>query len=153
MLPLPSLRYRYARVCGVPAEQAVLALSGEEVSDILLDNLKTATPWMIKVVNVELLSRYAACGLGSAMQIAAHFANLIRVSEAVVVRQRAGGALLGIAPRLTSDQRNEIAVELSKALESGHYDFPSISPSIWARSCCGFLRQSWTRSSTIWRSF
>ena len=96
VLPLPSLRYRYARVCGVPAEQAVLALSGEEVSDILLDNLKTATPWMIKVVNVELLSRYAACGLGSAMQIAAHFANLIRVSEAVVVRQRAGRALLGI---------------------------------------------------------
>ena len=47
MLPLPSLRYRYARVCGVPAEQAVLALSGEEVSDILLDILKTATPWMI----------------------------------------------------------------------------------------------------------
>ena len=128
VLPLPSLRYRYARVCGVPAEQAVLALSGEEVSDILLDNLKTATPWMIKVVNVELLSRYAACGLGSAMQIAAHFANLIRVSEAVVVRQRAGRALLGIAPRLTSDQRNEIAVELSKALESGHYEFSKYIP-------------------------
>lgn len=128
VLPLPSLRYRYARVCGVPAEQAVLALSGEEVSDILLDNLKTATPWMIKVVNVELLSRYAACSLGSAMQIAAHFANLIRVSEAVVVRQRAGRALLGIAPRLTSDQRNEIAVELSKALESGHYEFSKYIP-------------------------
>ena len=128
VLPLPSLRYRYARVCGVPAEQAVLALSGEEVSDILLDNLKTATPWMIKVVNVELLSRYAACGLGSAIQIAAPFANLIRVSEAVVVRQRAGRALLGIAPRLTSDQRNEIAVELSKALESGHYEFSKYIP-------------------------
>lgn len=125
---LPSLRYRYARVCGVPAEQAVRALREQEVSDILLDNLKTATPWMIKVVNVELLSRYAACGLGSAMQIAAHFANLIRVSEAVVVRQRAGRALLGIAPRLTGEQRNEIAVELSKALESGHYEFSKYIP-------------------------
>ena len=125
---LPSLRYRYARVCGVPAEQAMEALTNEEVSDILLDNLKTATPWMIKVVNVELLSRYAACGMGSAMQIAAHFANLIRVSEAVVVRQRAGRALLGIAPRLTSEERNEIAVELAKALESGHYEFSKYIP-------------------------
>ena len=125
---LPSLRYRYARVCGVPAEQAMEALTNEEVSDILLDNLKTATPWMIKVVNVELLSRYAACGMGSTMQIAAHFANLIRVSEAVVVRQRAGRALLGIAPRLTSEERNEIAVELAKALESGHYEFSKYIP-------------------------
>ena len=125
---LPSLRYRYARVCGVPAEQAMEVLTNEEVSDILLDNLKTATPWMIKVVNVELLSRYAACGMGSAMQIAAHFANLIRVSEAVVVRQRAGRALLGIAPRLTSEERNEIAVELAKALESGHYEFSKYIP-------------------------
>ena len=125
---LPSLRYRYARVCGIPAEEAVGALSNQEVSDILLDNLKTATPWMVKVVNVELLSRYAACGRGSAMQIAAHFANIVRVSEAVVVRQRAGRALLGIAPRLTGEQRNEIAVELAKALESGHYEFSKYIP-------------------------
>ena len=125
---LPSLRYRYARVCGIPAEEAVGALSNQEVSDILLDNLKTATPWMVKVVNVELLSRYAACGRGSAMQIAAHFANIVRVSEAVVVRQRAGRALLGIVPRLTGEQRNEIAVELSKALESGHYEFSKYIP-------------------------
>ena len=126
--PLPSLRYQYARVQGMAAENAVKALKPEELSDILLDNLKTATPWMIKVVNVELLARYAACGGGSAMQIAAHFANIIRVSEAVVVRERAGRALLGIAPRLTSEERNEVAVELAKALEAGHYEFSKYIP-------------------------
>ena len=126
--PLPSLRYQYARVQGMAAEDAVKALRPEELSDILLDNLKTATPWMIKVVNVELLARYAAHGGGSAMQIAAHFANIIRVSEAVVVRERAGRALLGIAPRLTSEERNEIAVELAKALEAGHYEFSKYIP-------------------------
>ena len=126
--PLPSLRYQYARVQGMAAEEAVKALRPEELSDILLDNLKTATPWMIKVVNVELLARYAAHGGGSAMQIAAHFANIIRVSEAVVVRERAGRALLGIAPRLTSEERNEVAVELSKALEAGHYEFSKYIP-------------------------
>ena len=104
------------------------ALKPEELSGILLDNLKTATPWVIKVVNVELLSRYAACGGGSALQIAAHFANLIRVSEAVVVRERAGRALLGIAPRLTSGERNEIAVELAKALEAGPSEFSKYIP-------------------------
>ncbi len=128
LLSLPSLRYQYALVCGTPVEDAVGALKPEELSGILLDNLKTATPWVIKVVNVELLSRYAACGGGSALQIAAHFANLIRVSEAVVVRERAGRALLGIAPRLTSGERNEIAVELSKALEAGHYEFSKYIP-------------------------
>ena len=126
--PLPSLRYQYVRVQGMAAEEAVKALKPEELSDILLDNLKTATPWMIKVVNVELLARYAACGGGSAMQIAAHFANIIRVSEAVVVRERAGRALLGIAPRLTSEERNEVAVELAKALEAGHYEFSKYIP-------------------------
>ncbi len=126
--PLPSLRYQYARVQGMAAEKAVKALKPEELSDILLDNLKTATPWMIKVVNVELLARYAAYGGGSAMQIAAHFANIIRVSEAVVVRERAGRALLGIAPRLTSEERNEVAVELAKALEAGHYEFSKYIP-------------------------
>ncbi len=126
--PLPSLRYQYGRVQGMAAEEAVKALKPEELSDILLDNLKTATPWMIKVVNVELLARYAAHGGGSAMQIAAHFANIIRVSEAVVVRERAGRALLGIAPRLTSEERNEVAVELSKALEAGHYEFSKYIP-------------------------
>ena len=126
--PLPSLRYQYARVQGMAAEYAVKTLRPEELSDILLDNLKTATPWMIKVVNVELLARYAAHGGGSAMQIAAHFANIIRVSEAVVVRERAGRALLGIAPRLTSEERNEIAVELAKALEAGHYEFSKYIP-------------------------
>ena len=126
--PLPSLRYQYARVQGMAAEEAVKALKPEELSDILLDNLKTATPWMIKVINVELLARYAAHGGGSAMQIAAHFANIIRVSEAVVVRERAGRALLGIAPRLTSEERNEVAVELAKALEAGHYEFSKYIP-------------------------
>mgnify|MGYP000305562249 CR=1 FL=1 len=57
-----------------------------------------------------------------------HLSNLIKVSEFVVVRHDAGRALLRLAPLLTPDQRNEIAVELLKGLEVGEYEFSKYIP-------------------------
>lgn len=101
----------------------------EAVSNVFLDNLKTATPWVLKAVGVEyLLNQAAHGGHANTLHIATHFSNLIKVSENVVVRRMAGAALLSIAPMLTPDRRNEIAVELSKALETGQAEISQYIP-------------------------
>lgn len=99
------------------------------VSGIFLENLKAATPWVIKHVNIELLlDRIQNANDGLLLQIAAHFSNLVKVSERVTVRHSAGNALLSVIPLLTLTQRNEIAVELSKGLEIGAYEFSKYIP-------------------------
>ncbi|MCI9121770.1 MAG: cytidyltransferase-related domain protein [Oscillibacter sp.] len=108
----------------VSAQQALLD-QGE--AGILLDNLKTATPWVLKAVGVEYLLDRARQG-ETAFHIAAHFSNLMKVSENVVVRRLAGEALLDIAPRLTPPRRNEIAVELCEALETGQAEISQYIP-------------------------
>ena len=100
-----------------------LHLQEAQVSDIFLDNLKTATPWIIKQVNLRLLTDDARNDHGSALHIATHLSNLIKVSDRVTVRHGAGSALLEIAPRLTVDQRNEVSVELCRGLELGQQEF------------------------------
>ncbi|MFR6394718.1 MAG: hypothetical protein ACLUNQ_06190 [Oscillospiraceae bacterium] len=68
------------------------------ISDIFLDNLKTATPWILKQVNIRLLEDYAAREDGPVLHIATHLSNLIKVSDRVTVRHSAGNALLALAP-------------------------------------------------------
>lgn len=104
----------------------------EAVSGVFLDNLKTATPWVLKAVGVEYLLNQAE-QVGNILHIATHFSNLIKVSENVVVRRMAGAALLSIAPQLTPDRRNEIAVELSKALETGQAEISQYIPEYLGR--------------------
>ena len=62
------------------------------------------------------------------LHIAAHFSNLLKVSERVVVRHDAGTALIHIAHLLEPDHRNEIATELTKGLEVGEYAFSKYIP-------------------------
>lgn len=98
-------------------------------SEIFLKNLKAATPWVVKMVNLDHLLEQISKGTSSQiLQVAAHLSNLVKVSERVAVRHRAGEALLSIVPLLTLAQRNEIAVELSKGLEIGEYEFSKYIP-------------------------
>ena len=105
-------------------------LDGEDaVSNVFLDNLKTATPWVLKAIGVEyLLDQVESGNRANVLHIATHYSNLMKVSENVVVRRMAGAALLAIAPALTPDRRNEIAVELSKALETGQAEISQYIP-------------------------
>lgn len=64
----------------------------------------------------------------SALQIATHFSNLVKVSERVAVRHNAGSALVTVAPLLTLAQRNEVTIELTKGLEIGQYEFSKYIP-------------------------
>ena len=121
----------YERLPGKEREhaQCVEALNGLDIADLFLENLKTATPWVMKEVNIHLLLyRVYHEGQAHAFQVATHLANLIRVSERFAVRHRAGEALVRMAPLLTLDQRNEIAVEMSRGMESASYEFSKYIP-------------------------
>ena len=114
--------------CDTTAQQAVL-YGRDVVSDIFLDNLKASTPWVIKAVNIKLLVDQVDHGIyDHILHIAAHFSNLIKVSERVAVRHEAGRALLKLIKLLKPDQRNEIAIELVKGLEVGEYEFSKYIP-------------------------
>lgn len=62
------------------------------------------------------------------LHVATHLGNLVKVSETVVVRRRAGEALVSIIDKMPLSQRNEIAVELGKGLEIGDYQFSKYIP-------------------------
>ena len=117
----------------VLSQGAPLLLPEDVVSEIFLDNLKTATPWITKQGNLRLLTDFARSGKSPALHIATHLSNLIKVSDRVTDRHSAGNALLALAPRLTADQRNEVAVELCRGLELGQQEFTKYIPDYLGR--------------------
>jgi len=129
-ITMTFLQYRVLTNLGCETEeQQKVIYDHDVVSDIFLDNLKSATPWIIKAVNIKLLVDQIDHGkYEHILHIAAHFSNLIKVSENVIVRHDAGHALLRVIGLLTPDQRNEIAVELLKGLEVGEYEFSKYIP-------------------------
>lgn len=129
-MTLTFLQCRILMNLGLDAAAQQDILYGHDiVSDIFLDNLKTATPWITKAVNIELLADQIERGhTDHILHISAHLSNLIKVGERVVVRHSAGRALIKIAPLLSLDQRNEITVELLKGLEVGEYEVSKYIP-------------------------
>ncbi|MFL0247843.1 cytidyltransferase [Candidatus Clostridium stratigraminis] len=90
----------------------------KKIPDMFLSNLKTATDWVRKKSQILLLEEYTieniqANGLHSAI----HFCNLLKVSAVESVRNSAGEAILQLMPSLSLAERNEVAVELLRALE------------------------------------
>ena len=120
----------------------ILRRAGRDVSDlehtlyhtdvtgeVFLDNLKIATPWVVKVAGVEMLRDQVEHGVEThILHIATHFSNQVKVSERVGVRYTAGSALVRILPRLRREQRNEVVVELGKGLEMGQYEISKYIP-------------------------
>lgn len=99
------------------------------LSTMFLDNLKTSTPWVVKKANISfMLMSMDELTEDHCIQIATHFANLLKVSETVAVRRRAGEALVEIMDRIPYGARNEVAVELINALDLGDYQFTKYIP-------------------------
>lgn len=99
------------------------------ISNLFLENLKQATPWVRKVVNIELLLEQLDHNQrDQLLHVATHFSNLLKVSERVAVRHAAGEALVSLGPLLLQDQINEITIELTKGLEIGEYEFSKYIP-------------------------
>ena len=105
-------------------------LTDEQLSAMFLDDLKSHVSWLVKMANISVMSspEVRDAERGRLLHIATHFANLIKVSETVSVRRRAGEALLSIIPELSVDQRNELMVELFNGLEIEDYQFSGIIP-------------------------
>ena len=129
-LPLMFLRYKILLRAGEDVSRYQQMLYQQDItSEIFLDNLKIATPWVSKVVGIELLRDQVEQGLmDHILHISTHFSNLVKVSERVVVRHTAGQALVGILPKLRREQRNEVVVELGKGLEMGQYQISKYIP-------------------------
>lgn len=101
----------------------------ENIQEIFLDNLKTATDWMNKKVNIDILYDQVkdspkTAGLHTGM----HFCNLLKVSAVERVRNYAGHTLLNIFQYLSLGERNEVAIELIRALEMQSYQFTKYIP-------------------------
>lgn len=91
----------------------------KKVQEIFLSNLKTATDWVRKREQIDLLLQYSLDNpeTGSGLHTAIHFCNLLKVSAVESVRNTAGNAVLKLMPSLTPAERNEVAVELLRAME------------------------------------
>lgn len=107
----------------------------DAISIMFRENLKVGTPWVVKIVNIDFLLRQSLSGYLSShkFHLAAHLSNLLKVSERVTVRHRAGSGLIDIAETLPIEQLNEIVIELTKGLEVGEYQFSKYIPEYLGR--------------------
>lgn len=145
------LKYRILRRAGLDVADMEATLYQTDItSEVFLDNLKIATPWVVKVAGVELLWDQVKHGSQAHnLHIATHFSNLVKVSERVVVRQNAGQALVNILPTLRRDQRNEVVVELGKGLEMGQYQISKYIPQYLGEAAL-FLHPSELDEQVLW---
>lgn len=101
----------------------------KEREEVFLSNLKTATQWIVKRNSIKLLSFYTLDGdLISPINTALHLCNLLKVSAMESVRRTAGSSLLNLMRELSSYERNEVAVELLRALEIEGHRFTEYIP-------------------------
>ena len=107
-----------------------------ERSDLYLSDLKNAVPWMVKLVQIDLLADDALRHPENAFLTGMHLSNLLSVSEHLPVREYAGQNLLKICPRLTVAQNNEIAIDLLRELESGQEQISRFIPPYAGRILC-----------------
>lgn len=100
-----------------------------QISNIFLSNLKTATNWVTKKVQVKMLLEYfLEYNNMNGLYIAIHYCNLLKVSAVESVRNGAGSALVALFPKLPLEQRNDLAIELLRALEIEGYQFTKYIP-------------------------
>lgn len=135
---LPSISYLRYKIANKLFSNSTLtslcyekfsAQSDNMISDIFLRNLKTATNWIDKKINIEILLKSVEHEPSRhALHTAMHYCNLLKVSAVENVRNHAGMSLLLIAPYLTLDQRNDVCIELLRALEMENYHFTKYIP-------------------------
>lgn len=99
------------------------------IPNIYLNNLKSATEWVVKKNNILLLLDYTLENPNTnALQTAIHFCNILKVSAVESVRNQAGTAIIKLMPHLNSFEKNEVAVELLRALEIEGHKFTEYIP-------------------------
>ncbi len=99
------------------------------INELFLENLKTGTPWIAKMVNIHYLyDRMVDRKNNQPVHTTTHLVNLLSGTECGDVRHLAGRALVEMAGMVSNEQRNEIAIELLKALDLGEAEFSKNIP-------------------------
>lgn len=124
-----AVRYRRATLLGLQPEAPDTAM-------LYLSNLKNAVHWTVKNVQIDMLCDDLARRPENTFHTAMHLSNLLSVSEHLPVREYAGAALVRVAPLLTVDQRNEIAVDLMRELENGREQIARFIPLYLGKLLC-----------------
>ena len=100
----------------------------EKIQYIFLSNLKTSTSGIIKKIQIELLLEHTLKSKQEEIYTALHFCNILKVSGIEDIRNLAGKSLVNLMPSLSFQQRNDIAIELLRALEMEDYQFTKYIP-------------------------
>lgn len=128
------LKHIIARKISLPGdEQALLDMNyhedENETSDIFLVNLKSATKWIEKKINIDILyDQVLKNPYDKGLHTAMHFCNLLKVSARENVRNYSGKTLINIFPLLSMEERNDVCLELIRALEMESYQFTKFIP-------------------------
>lgn len=105
-----------------------------EVSSLYLTNLKSVTNDVVKKFQVKFLVDYAkSIDPSSIFYTSMHLCNLLKVSALESVRNTAGESLVELIDDLSVEQRNDIVVELLRALEMESYQFTRYIPAYFGR--------------------
>jgi nicotinic acid mononucleotide adenylyltransferase len=104
------------------------------VSELYLSNLKTATTAITKKLQVKLLLKNTLdYNRHNAFYTAMHYCNLLKVSAYHKVRNCAGESLIELVPMLSFEQKNDIVIELLRALEIEGYQYANYIPEYLGR--------------------
>ena len=99
------------------------------INEAFMQNLKAATPWIAKLVNIQFLFYLTKYGRNTQpLHTTTHLVNLITGSECGDVRHLAGRTLVDMTDFLSLEQRNEVAMELLKGLELGESEYTKNIP-------------------------
>lgn len=100
----------------------------ERIDRMYLDNLKSSTDAIIKKVQIDILTERAISTREETIYTALHFCNILKVSSHEPIRNYAGRALIKVIPYLNVEQKNDISIELLKALEIDDYQYTKYIP-------------------------
>ena len=100
----------------------------DKIQYIFLSNLKSSTSNIVKKIQIGLLKEHTLDIKQNEVYTALHFCNILKVSGMENIRNIAGRALVNLMGCLSFEQRNDIAIELLRALEMEDYQFTKYIP-------------------------
>jgi len=123
------IRYKLLKLTGYENEEletyrlsCISKVEGH--SEVYLSNLKSATSWICKKLQIELLLRFVVnYKKEDSFYLSMHLCNLLKVSSHESVRNAAGKGLIDLSEHLSKGQINDIVIELLRALEMENYQY------------------------------
>lgn len=118
------------RRCLDGAENAenLLETENRTVSSLFLENQQIDTPWIFKMVNLEILKEHCLQNQKEMFQLAAHLVNMLQNTDRIVIKHHSGNELTGLILHLSDAEKYEIAMELVRGLEIGEYSISKYIP-------------------------